>query len=145
MKTFAGRGEARKIGNSFHQIVTCSGMCLFVYWAFPTIDPVIEFIQSVTGWDVTKEELLRTGERIINIRHAFNLREGLNPLQYKIPDRVFGIPPKESGPNAGVTVELKTMADEYLTALDWDINTSRPSKKKLQELGLDDVARVLYP
>jgi aldehyde:ferredoxin oxidoreductase len=145
MKTFSGRGEARRIGSSFHQVVTCSGMCLFIYWAFPTIDPVIEFIQSVTGWDATREELLMTGERIINIRHAFNLREGLNPLKYKVPDRVFNVLPGEAGQAAGVNVDLKTMADEYLTSMDWDKNTSFPSKKKLADLSLKDVARVLYP
>jgi len=28
---------------------------------------------------------------------------------------------------------------------EWDINTAKPSKQKLLELGLDDVARDLYP
>jgi len=28
--------------------------------------------------------------------------------------------------------------------MDWDINTGKPSQKKLQELDLDDVARALY-
>jgi hypothetical protein len=29
--------------------------------------------------------------------------------------------------------------------MDWDINSAKPSKKKLLELGLDDVAEVLWP
>ena len=143
-KSFAGRGEARKIGSNFHQAVVCSGMCLFVYWAFPTIDPIAEFMNAVTGWDVTTEELLKTGERISNLRQAFNIREGLNPLKFKVPDRVLGRPPHKEGPLAGITIDEDTLDREYLAAMDWDLKTAKPSKKKLQELGLEDVARELW-
>jgi len=30
-------------------------------------------------------------------------------------------------------------------AMDWDPETGRPSRKKLEELGLDDIARELWP
>jgi aldehyde:ferredoxin oxidoreductase len=102
-------------------------------------------MSAVSGWDFTVEEVIKTGERITNMRHAFNIREGLNPLQYKISGRIMGNPPPKEGPLKGVTVDEETMDREYLTALDWDLKTTKPSKKKLQELGLDDVAKVLWP
>jgi len=145
LKSFAGRGEARRIGNNFHQAVVCAGMCLFVYWAFPTIDPITEFMSAVTGWDITKDELLETGERITNLRQAFNIREGLNSLKFKVPERVVGIPPQKEGPLAGITVNEDTMIKDYFAAMEWDLKTAKPSKKKLQELSLDDVARALWP
>jgi len=145
LKSFAGRGEARRIGNNFHQAVVCAGMCLFVYWAFPTIDPITEFMSAVTGWDITKDELLETGERITNLRQAFNIREGLNSLKFKVPERVVGIPPQQEGPVAGVTIDEETLGKDYFAAMDWDIKTAKPSKKKLQELGLDDVAKEFWP
>jgi aldehyde:ferredoxin oxidoreductase len=120
-------------------------MCLFVYWAFPSTDPIAEFMRAVTGWDVTNEELLKTGERIANIRQAFNIREGLNPLEFKVPNRVVGKPPLKEGPVAGVTIDEDTMIREYLAAMDWDIKTAKPSKRKLLELGLADVAQELWP
>jgi len=89
--------------------------------------------------------MLKTGERISNLRQAFNIREGLNPLKFRVPDRVLGIPPKKEGPLAGVTIDEDTMIKEYLTAMDWDLKTAKPSKKKLLELGLEDVAKVLWP
>jgi len=144
-KSFSGRGGVRRIGNCFHQTVVCTGMCLFVYWAFPSTDPIAEFMRAVTGWDVTNEELLKTGERIANIRQAFNIREGLNPLEFKVPDRVLGKPPLKEGPVAGVTIDEDTMIKEYLTAMDWDLKTAKPSKKKLLELGLADVVQELWP
>jgi len=145
LKSFAGRGEARRIGSNFHQAVVCTGTCLFVYWAFPNIDPIAEFMSAVTGWEVTNDELLETGERISNLRQAFNVREGLNSLQFKVPDRVLGRPPLKEGPLAGITIDEDTMIKEYFAAMDWDIKTAKPSKKKLQELGLEDVAKALWP
>ena len=145
LKSFAGRGEARRIGSNFHQAVVCTGTCLFVYWAFPNVDPIAEFMSAVTGWEVTNDELLKTGERISNLRQAFNVREGLNSLQFKIPNRVLGRPPLKEGPVAGITIDEDTMIKEYFAAMDWDLKTAKPSKKKLQELGLDDVAKALWP
>jgi len=144
-RSFAGRGEAHKIGSNFNHVVVCTGMCLFVYWAFPSVEPITEFMRAVTGWDVTNDELLRTGERISNLRQAFNVREGLNPLKFKVSDRVLGIPPQKEGPLAGITVDEDTLDREYLTAMDWDPQTAKPSKKKLQELGLEEVAQELWP
>jgi len=145
LRSFSGRAEARKIGSSFHQVVVCTGTCIFVYWAFPNVDPIGEFMRAVTGWDVTSEELLKTGERIANIRQAFNIREGLNPLKLRVPDRVMGRPPLREGPVAGITVDEDTMIKEYLAAMDWDLKTAKPSKRKLLELGLADVAQQLWP
>jgi aldehyde:ferredoxin oxidoreductase len=145
LKSFSGRGEARRIGSNFNQVVVCTGTCLFVYWAFPNVDPIAEFMRAVTGWEITDDELLKTGERISNLRQAFNIREGLNPLEFKVPDRVLGIPPLKEGPVAGVTVDEDTMIKEYLTAMDWDFKTAKPSKKKLLDLGLTDVAQELWP
>jgi aldehyde:ferredoxin oxidoreductase len=145
LNSFSGRGEVHRIGSNFHHAVVCSGMCLFVYWAFPNIDPIAEFMSAVTGWNITNDELLETGERISNLRQAFNVREGLNPLQFKVPDRLLGRPPQKEGPLAGVTVDEDTLDREYLAAMDWDLKTAKPSKKKLQELGLEDVAKELWP
>ena len=144
-KSFSGRGEVHRIGSNFFQTVNAAGMCMFMYASLPAVKVVAEFISAVTGWNMTMDELIKTGERIQNLRHAFNLREGLNPLQFKVPDRLLGRPPQKGGPLAGVTVDEDTMIKEYLAAMDWDAKTTKPSKKKLRELGLEDVAKDLWP
>jgi aldehyde:ferredoxin oxidoreductase len=143
--SFAGRGEARKLGSNFHHTLVSAGMCLFVYWAYPDVNHVAEFMRAVTGWDVDNEELLRTGERIANLRQAFNIREGLNSVEFRLPDRVIGKPPLKEGPAAGVTVDEDTMMKEYFNAMDWDLKTAKPSLRKLIGLtGLQDVAQDLW-
>jgi aldehyde:ferredoxin oxidoreductase len=113
--------------------------------AFPTVEPIAEFMRLVTGWDFTTAELVKTGERIANLRLAFNLREGIDLTRYQIPDRALGRPPHADGPLAGVTVDKETLVKEFLEQMNWDLVTGKPGRQKLQELGLDDVAKVLYP
>jgi aldehyde:ferredoxin oxidoreductase len=144
-KSFAGRGEAHKLGSDFSHVVSCTGTCLFLYWALPHVNSFIEFMNAVSGWDFTIDELFETGERIANMRQAFNIREGLNPLKFKVPGRVYGNPPPKEGPLAGITVDEETLDSEYLDAMDWDLKTAKPSKKKLLALGLGDVAEALWP
>jgi aldehyde:ferredoxin oxidoreductase len=98
----------------------------------------------VTGWDMDTAELITAGERIANIRMAFNLREGIDLSSYRMPNRVIGEPAQPEGPLAGITVDKKTLVTEYLREMDWDPLTGKPSQKKLLELDLGDVARDLY-
>ena len=44
-----------------------------------------------------------------------------------------------------ITIDEDTLDREYLTAMEWDLKTAKPSKKKLKELGLEDVAKELWP
>jgi hypothetical protein len=42
-------------------------------------------------------------------------------------------------------VDIDAQVNGDLNALDWDRVTTKPSKAKLLELGLDDVAKELWP
>ena len=60
-----------------------------------------------------------------------------------MPARLLGIPPQKEGPLAGVTIDEDASLRDYLTAMDWDPNIAKPSKKKLRELGLENVVKEL--
>jgi aldehyde:ferredoxin oxidoreductase len=102
-------------------------------------------INGVTGWNWTMDDLLKAGERVANLRHAFNLREGINELKWFVHPRIVGKPAQSAGPLAGVTANIDAQNYWCLGALDWDMVTTKPSKAKLLSLGLDDVARDLWP
>jgi aldehyde:ferredoxin oxidoreductase len=140
---WTGRGDPTKIGINFAHIIDCAGLCGFVCLTYPDASVLVEFLNSVTGWNYTMEDLVKTGERITNIRHAFNLREGINPLNHRNPDRMIGKPPLTVGPTAGMTVDEAVIDKEYCLAMDWDVNTTRPSNNKLKELGLEDIATII--
>ena len=127
-------------------ITNAVGLCFFGSGGPPGArNYTLEHLNAVTGWGLSNEELMKAGERIANIRHAFNLREGINPLNWKVHGRIIGEPPQKEGPLAGVTTDLASQVYWCLGALDWDRVTTKPSQKKLLELGLDDVAEELWP
>lgn len=136
-------GERHKIGNSFIHVVNAAGFCIL---GPPSLSSqfIPEFMNAVTGWNMNMEDILLVGERIANLREAFNIREGLNLLSRRVPGRFLGIPPQEAGPLAGVTVELQPMIEDYLVSADWD-STGRPSRTKLLQLRLGDIADELWP
>jgi len=100
---------------------------------------ITDFINAVTGWNVTDSDMLLVGDRIATMRQAFNVREGFKPSDFKYPGRVLGKPPLKSGPLARVTIHPEKMVAEYFKSMDWDLETGKPSRNKLTELGLEDV------
>jgi len=139
----AGRGVLHKAAAEYMHVVNSTGLCMFVTFCGPN-EQIPDWINAATGWDMTLEELRQSGERIGNLRMAFEVREGNNPAQRAVPGRVFGRPPLEAGPHAGITLDIETLQREFLEACDWDQETCRPSRAKLEELGLSDVADALY-
>lgn len=132
---YTGKADLYKKVTDIIHVVNAAGLCQFGYECMD-VQYVADFLSAVTGWDLTLEECLQIGERITNLRHLFNLRERLNPLQFELPDRILGRPPLEAGPLAGLEVDVQTPASEYLAVREWDSMTAVPSKEKLAELGL---------
>jgi len=122
-----------------------AGLCLHINTMVNGAQYATEFLAAVTGWERPLKEILKCGERIEVMRHAFNLREGDNPIQRRVHGRITGQPPQTEGPLAGVTADLEAQVYWNLGAMDWDRVTAKPSREKLLELGLDDVARDLWP
>ncbi|MBN1177069.1 MAG: aldehyde ferredoxin oxidoreductase family protein [Dehalococcoidales bacterium] len=122
------------------------GTCMIIFQWETARGPYTQpMMKAVTGLDRSLKELLKCGERIGIMRHVFNLREGLNPLKHYLHGRVVGKPPQEDGPLAGVTCDVEAEAWWHLGALDWDRITTVPSRNKLLELGLDDIAEEFWP
>jgi aldehyde:ferredoxin oxidoreductase len=125
--------------------INAAGLCLHVNTVVNGVKYALDFLNAVTGWQRSLDEILRCGERIGVMRHVFTLREGDNPLNRKVHGRIIGRPPQKDGPLAGVTADLEAQVYWNLGALDWDRITARPSRNKLLELGLDDIAEELWP
>jgi len=147
MDATPGRHTANFGPSSFNShVVNAAGLCIFSSFGAPgPRNFMLEFINAVTGWNLSMDEMLKAGERIANIRQAFNLREGINPLDWAVHPRIVGDPPLEEGPLAGVSTDHDAQVYWALGALDWDRVTTKPSRKKLLELGLDDIAEDLWP
>ncbi|MGQ9674513.1 MAG: aldehyde ferredoxin oxidoreductase family protein [Chloroflexota bacterium] len=139
---YGANGESYKRLTTISNVINASGLCMFG-WLSQDPDYTPRFLSAVTGWELSFEDLHVIGERIANIRHAFNLREGLNPRKWNMPGRAIGVPPTGKGPLGQITVDLEANEVAYLKAFDWDPETTVPSARKLAELGLGDVAKDL--
>jgi aldehyde:ferredoxin oxidoreductase len=126
------------------RVTSASGLCSFGFFGVPNMPKLVNgYMRAVTGWEIAPGELDKTGERITLLRHSFNLREGINPLKLKVHPRIVAA--QKEGPLAGVKADIKAQALWQLGALGWDRITTKPSKMKLLELGLDNVAKDLWP
>jgi aldehyde:ferredoxin oxidoreductase len=122
-----------------------TGLCHFGRWP-ENEELMVGVFNAVTGWNFTWQDMQKTGERIVNIRHCFNLREGIVELKWPVPPRLIGNPPQTDGPLAGVTADIAAQVYWGMGYLDWDRFTTKPSKAKLLSLGgMDDIAKDLWP
>jgi aldehyde:ferredoxin oxidoreductase len=132
-----GRGTLFAIMNRYLQVVNCAGLCMFSLMMGKP--PVRGWINAATGWQLDMDDLLRIGHRIQVLRHRFNLREGINPLDTPLPDRARGEPPLKEGPVRGITLDMETMIEEWADAMGYDAETGAPTGETLASLGLTEI------
>jgi len=97
----------------------------------------VELLNTATGFNHTKKSYLECGERIWNIIRLFNLREGLDTSDEKLPSRFFK-EPFTKGPAKDKLLTktgFKNSLLEYYNLRGWD-EKGIPSSKKLKQLGL---------
>ncbi|MFX1388942.1 MAG: aldehyde ferredoxin oxidoreductase family protein [Promethearchaeota archaeon] len=141
-KNVSKKEEGQKLVTSFHQVLNSSGLCLFstLFGSYPFID----LINSFSGWNVSVDELVKTGLRIQTLRQSFNLREGVDIFNNKLPGRVTGHPPDKKGPTKGISVEYEDFYEGYCKKMGWDPKNGYPLKETLKELDLEFVIKDLY-
>jgi aldehyde:ferredoxin oxidoreductase len=123
-------------------VVNCSGICAFAPISFYDL---LEVLDAVTGQGSEYEHWLCVGERVAILRQAFNLREGLTPGDFALPERARGNPPLDEGPTAGVTIDLSQQNRAFYEAMGWNPLTGLPDGRRILELGgMDDVNEDLH-
>ena len=144
-RDYDGRGEHHKAASEYMHVVNAGGMCQFIMMTANTAN-IPDWFNAVTGWDMDIEEAMKVGERIANLRMAYEVREGGNPRQRPVPTRVTGATDEgtHSGPLEGVNVDTERLEIDFLNACDWDPDTCKPSAAKLESLGLPEVAEALH-
>ena len=138
-KNDKGKGQAQAHFSNAHQAMNGLGLCMFTMLTGRL--PWLELVNAVTGWDITEPDLLIAGERIQNLRAAFNWREGLTPGDFKAHPRMMGEGDGNltAGPLKGVRVALPVLRDDYFAHMKWSPKTGRLSKARASELGLTEL------
>lgn len=133
--TIEGKGRLTKIHQDACAMLDALGMCKFaVFFCGITLSLVRDLCNAATGWNMTMNDLMRTGERIWNIERAFNVRMGVTRKDDTLPER-FLKEPMPDGVAKGQVVELEAMLRQYYEERGLD-EKGRPKVEKLKELGL---------
>lgn len=138
------RGRITAEGEDFSAVLDSLIWCKFLRKAFDDLyEESAEIYQRITGWDMTADELRLAGERVNNLKKAFNVREGWAREHDTLPQRVFdeALP---TGVAAGVGLsreDLGMMVQGYYRARGWNEDGTIP-EGKVRELGLGDAIQV---
>ena len=114
--------------------------CKFFMYADITLEHLADLYSAMTGWEVSGEDLMTVGERVLNLQRMFNVREGY------AHERMTSCPKGSCSSLLSdyyekeaqcAIVNFDDMLDEYYETRKWDKKTGMPSEEKLKELGLE--------
>jgi len=132
----AGAAKYQSLKDLFDSLALCK-------FAPLTPTQLCEMLNAITGWQFDPKELLAAGERSINLKRAVSNKLGLTREQDKIPKICSTA--LDEGSTAGIEPDMEKMLREYYQFRGWDWETGRPTKEKLLELELNQVAADMYP
>jgi len=119
---------------NFMNVLNALGLCKFLLVGRIGPQKVTEWINCVTGWNLTMEELLNIGDRLHNLKRMYNIRIGISRKDDNLPLRLLTLDRKEGGA-AGSLPHLGKMLGEYYELRGWT-EDGIPTNKKLKELSL---------
>ena len=125
------------------EVTNAAGFCMFLGIVG---DPGAqnEYIEAITGESFKPQNADEIGIRILNMRHAFNLREGIIPKDMAISNYAVGKPAQNEGPVEGITVDNEKLRDNFFAFMGWDLETGVPTISALRKLKLDYLIEEFY-
>ena len=141
-----GKAPMTAYGQSIYTIVDSVGACKF--HSRIALDGLREedfasLLSAATGVDMSAQEVMQAADRIYTLERAYNCLLGLGRKDDTLPEMYFR-EPFNAGPWKGQQIitreDQEKMLDEYYQYRGWDVETGIPTRKKLEELGLADVA-----
>jgi len=133
--TSIGKAELVIKLQNYMNVFNALGLCKFLLFGRIGPTKVTEWLNQLTGWNLTPEELLTIGERLHNLKRMYNVKLGINRKDDTLPTRLLTLA-RNDGMAAGVLPELDKMLEEYYRLRGWDEN-GIPSKEKLKQLNLN--------
>jgi aldehyde:ferredoxin oxidoreductase len=123
----------------FYALLDSLGLCMFVWGPGSVYNykDLEELVRAATGWEVSLWELMKSGERRINMMRLINLRRGFTAGDDELPEKMFI--PLKGGPSDGRAVDregFRQMCAAYYALMGWDEN-GVPTRGKLIDLDLE--------
>jgi aldehyde:ferredoxin oxidoreductase len=130
----AGQTRLAVAFQDFMALFNPLGLCKFIAKAEVGPSTFSRWMRLALGWEISPEEVMRTGERLFNLKRLINLRLGVTRADDTLPAR-FLREPRPSGKAAGRLPDLEVMLQEYDRLRGW--REGRPTEERIRALGLD--------
>jgi aldehyde:ferredoxin oxidoreductase len=137
---FKTRGKSKVVSKvqDWRTLYNSAIMCMFVN---PTAPLFVKLLSDATGWSSDIAWWQRTGARIFDLKRAFNNRLGIKRGNDRLPERL--LIPMSNG-SGRRTPNVEKLLEDYYAVRDWDWETGKPSRERLVELGMPDIAADLW-
>jgi len=131
-----GIGRITRLAEDYTFALECFGMCTFPHNRRFNIDVWAEVYSAATGIEVSGAELLEAAARGIDMRKAFNIREGASRKDDTIPRRFLSEPIEFQGRICPPydSEHLDKLVTEYYEARGWDPGNGAVTQQRLAEL-----------
>ena len=110
------------------------GLCKFIIRGRVRPQDIASWVNAVTGWDMTGEELMEVGERLHNLKRMYNVRLGISRKDDRLPPRLVSHA-RRTGGAKGILPHMGKLLNEYYEIRGWT-HEGIPSSEKLEQLGL---------
>jgi aldehyde:ferredoxin oxidoreductase len=107
------------------------------------VNDFVSLLNTATGFNLSEEEYLLTGERIWNLARMYSIREGISRKDDCLPKRLEE--PLPDGPTKGKRISkamLDSMLTEYYELRGWN-KEGIPTPQKLSQLNLKECLSAL--
>jgi len=131
------KGELAARMQDFMNLFNALGLCKFLIRGKTGPEIIKDWVNAATGWDMTVEELMLTGERLHNLKRMYNVRLGISRKDDVLPPRLL-VHDRKTGRAGGSLPHIGRILYDYYQFRGWSTE-GIPTDKKLKELGLDEL------
>ena len=133
-----GKGKMTALMQNYMAVFNALGLCKFLFFARISHETLCQWIKGLTGWDLTSTDLMEVGDRLYNLKRAYNVLTGISSERDTMPQRILEIlrPGKPISEGEKLFLDMRR---DYYEFRGWD-EKGIPKREKLISLGLEEAA-----
>ena len=137
-----GKGKMTALAQNYMAVFNALGLCKFLFFARISHGMICQWLKGLAGWELESKDLMEVGDRLYNLKRAYNVMLGISEKDDVLPARIYGLlrpgRPVEEGKEL-----FFQMRRDYYAQRGWN-DQGIPKKEKLLALGLEEAAQRLY-
>jgi aldehyde:ferredoxin oxidoreductase len=136
-----GKGRMTALMQDYMAVFNALGLCKFLFFARLSHETICKWIKGLAGWDLASKDLMEVGERLYNVKRAYNVLMGVNAEKDVVAPRIL----ENLRPGKPISEGQElffNMRKDYYEARGWDPN-GIPMREKLLSLGLEEAAEKI--